>query len=326
MSIYVAYDNPLRPVDWKWQRAVAIYENIGAAASRRRDTPNGHAWIKRAKSFKTDIENARTDAMREQVAYNYRDIFWAHWIWASENPMKYSLEAHILARENNFEIGYRCGVAPDVVEAYEQLFFNVRERIHHRKYILNVVIGVAAHRGLSEREYDLLWKLYAYNLGSHVLDALEDKFANPMWCGTPDGVGAAIQDDAIGTLKLKAALAAKTVQVNSHTQLALLEQFTKFVEVERNTDSTGKAAEQILENIQAMMITIPFNVGGRDPRTGTIVDRGPLEPYETSSVELTFEETMRVSVRQPIANAATLRALAFPVTENTQIIEAEEKK
>lgn len=324
MSLHIAAYNPMRQVDWKWQRAVAIHEGSGMTTTRRRDTPQGHAWIQRAYRFKNDLENARTDAARETVADNHYDIFWAHWIWSSENPMKYSIEAHILAREDNFEIGFRCGAAPAVVEAYEQLFFNVREKLQHRKYIANVVMGPAVHRGLSEREFDLLWKLYGYNIGSHVLDALEDKFANPMWCGTPDGVGAAIQDDAISTLKLKSALAAKTVAVNGHTQLALLEQFTKFVEVERNTDSSGKAAEQILENIQAMMITLPFNVGGRDPRTGTIIDRGPLEPYEIGSIELTFEETMRVSVRQPIANAETLRALAFPVTESTQIIEAEE--
>lgn len=326
MSLHIAAHNPMRQVDWKWQRAVAIYEGVGPSATRRRDTPEGHAWIQRAKRFKDEYEAARTPLQQETVADNHFDIFWAHWIWTSENPMKYSLEAHILAREDNFEIGFRCGLAPDVVEAYEQLFFNVRDKLHHRKYIVNVVLGPAVHRGLSEREFDLLWKLYAYNIGPHVLDALEDKFANPIWCGTPDGVGAAIQDDAISTLKLKSALAAKTVSVNSHTQLALLEQFTKFVEVERNTDSSGKAAEQILENIQAMMITLPFNVGGRDPRTGTLIDRGPLEPYEQGSIELTFEETMRVSVRQPIANADTLRALSFPVTENTQLIEAETKK
>lgn len=176
-------------------------------------------------------------------------------------------------------------------------------------------LGEAVHRGLSDREYDLLWKLYGYGLGPCVLDALEDKFHNVMWCSTPDGVAAAIQDDAINSLKLKSAIAAKTIPVNQYTQIPLLEQFTKFVEVERSTDSHGKAQEQIMEHIHAMMVGLPLNVGGRDPKTNTWLDRGPLRDYEQGSIELTYEETMRVSVYQPIPNAETLKALAFPNPE-----------
>jgi hypothetical protein len=123
-------------------------------------------------------------------------------------------------------------------------------------------------------------------------------------------------DDAIATMKLKAALSAKTVPVNRGTQLALLDAFTKFVEVERNTESSGKAEAQILENIQAMLVGMPFNVDGRDPRTNRIVNRGPLEDYENGAIELTYEETMRVCVRQPIANAETLKLLAYPSPQN----------
>lgn len=227
----------------------------------------------------------------------------------------------MLARGDNHSIGYRCGVLPDIVETYEALFFNVREKIQHRSYILNCVLGPAIHRGLSEREFDLLWKLYGYFLGPYIVDALESKFSNPVWCGTPEAVGAAVLDDAIGTLKLKAAIAAKTVPVNQHTQLALMEQFTKFVEVERNTDSAGKAQEQILDHISAMMTTLPFNVGGRDPR-GATLPITQVTRFERTAIELTYEETMRLSVSQPIANTEVLELLKFPVTESTQVLEA----
>jgi len=269
------------------------------------------------------MESCQNDMDRVLLSERWPEIFWAHWAWSSEtNPQKFSIEAHILSRENDFEIGYRCGMPPEYVEAYEALFFNAREKLQHPQYVINCIIGPAIHRGISEREYDLLWKLYGYFLGPHVLMALESKFSNPSWCGTPDGVGASILDDAIGTLKLKAALAAKTVPVNQHTQLALMEQFTKFVEVERNTDSAGKAQEAILDHIQAMMTSLPFNIGGRDPRNNNLmIDRGPLEPFEQSAIELTYEETLRVSVRQPIANAETLKQLAFPVTQSTQFLE-----
>lgn len=325
MSLQIAAHNPFRQVDWKWQRAIGIWEGIAQPTTRRRDTPEGYAWISAALRFKREYETARTVMAKEVVAAKYPEIFWAHYIWSENGILKSSIEAHILARETNFEIGFRLGASPPVVEAYEQLFFNVRDKLQHRKYILHCVMGSAVQRGISEREHDLLWKLYAYNLGPHVLDMLEDKFASSAWCGTPEAVGAAIQDDAISTLKTKAAIAAKTVPVNQYTQLPLLDQFTKFIEIERNTDSQGKAQDQILENIQAMMVALPFNIGGRDPRNKGQVDRGLLQEYDAGSVELTYEETMRASVRLPIANAETLQALKFP-SPTTQLIDAGAKQ
>ena len=328
MSLHVAAANPFRPVDWKWQRAMGVIDGSQPRPTRKIDTPVGHSWIRKAVVFKSELDACRTEGAKHLLSVNRPDIFWAYWAWSSNvNPMKHSIEAHLLARESNFEVGFRCGVAPEVIEAYEHLFFNVREKLQHTKYVLNCVMGPSIHRGVSEREYDLLWKLYGLFLGPHMLDALENKFVNPAWCGTPDGVSACIQDDAIGTLKLKAALAAKTVPVTQHTQLALLETFTKFVEVERTTDSQGKAQDQMLEHISAMLTSLPFNIGGRDPRNNHVaIDAGPLAMFNNSAVELTYEETMRVSVRQPIANAETLLALSFPQTLKTEQITAEVTK
>lgn len=319
MSLQYSANNPFRPPDWRWRRAVALRDGQSPfRPSRRRDGPEGFRWINRALLFLREYNEVRTEVQRAQLAEHRPDIFWAHWIWnAQANPVRHLIEAHILARSTDYTIGHRCNTPPNVIDAYESLFFNVRDKLQHRSYILNCVMGPAIHRGLSEREYDLLWKLYGYFLGPCIVDALEGKFSNPTWCGTPSAVGAAVMDDAIGTLKLKAAIATKTVQVNQHTQLALMETFTKFVEIERSTDSAGKAQEQILDHISAMMTTLPFNVGGRPSRvTGAT---NPVDAFEKSAIELTYEETMRLSVRQPIAHQNILAALTFPVTQSTQL-------
>ena len=317
-SLTIAADNPFRPATWRWQRATEIQEGNGLPTTKRRDGLMGYKWITQALNFAREYADCHTDQQRNILAERRYDIFWAHWLWTETgHPQRHSVEAHILAREDDHAIGWKCGVAPSVIEAYEALFFNVREKMHHKQYILHCVIGPAIQNGISEREYDLLWKLYGYFLGPYILDSLESKFSNPTWCGTPEAVGAAILDDAIGTLKLKAALAAKTISVNQYTQLQLMEQFTKFVEVERNTDSAGKAQEQILDHISAMMTNLPFNVGGR----GDINPSSDVQQYETSAIELTYEETMRLSVKQPIANPEILKRLTFPVTQATQVLE-----
>ena len=319
MTLQHMASNPFRTPDWRWQRAIAIRDGIPGTppASRRRDGPVGFKWINKAVVFLREHAAASgSDMQRSLLAERRPDIFWARWARESQVNRKSVIEAQILARTDDHGIGYRCNMPPSVINAYESLFFNVREKLDHRSYILECVLGPSVHRGISEREHDILWKLYGYFLGPHIVDALEGKFANPMWCGTPTALGAAVMDDAISTLKMKAALAAKTVQVSPQTQLALMEAFTKFVEIERSTDSAGKAQEQVMDHIAAMMTTLPFNVGGRPSR---VTNLSPIDAFEKTAIELTYEETMRLSVRQPIAHHKILQTLAFPVTESTQL-------
>lgn len=320
MSIlnYLA-NSPLRTPDWRWHRAVASRNSEGVATTRRRDGTDGFAWINRAIKFGRRLDNCVNDQEKATLAMRDPAIFWAHWIWTNPSPLKHSVEARLLARQGDAEIGQRCNLSPESVNAYEAIFFNVRDKLQHTSYILNCAIGSALHRGITEREYDLLWKLYGYFIGPFMLDALESKFSKPVWCSTVDEVHAAVMDDAISTLKLKSLVAAKTVGVNQHTQLALLEQFTKFVEVERNSDARD-GDQQINENISAMFVAMPITVGERDPR-GTAIQNPTIQEFNRSAIELTYEETMRLSTSQTIANESILRKLEFPVTQATQRME-----
>ena len=164
-----------------------------------------------------------------------------------------------------------------------------------------------------EREYDILWKLYAYFYGPEMLQAVSHRFVNPTWVATQDTVATAVEADAISTLKLKAMLAAKTVPVNSQTQMGLIDAFTKFVEVERMSDSTHKAESQLMDHVVAMMQGLPFDVAGRDPRQGhKQVDRGLTARFRQTAVELTYQENLRGSTGQSLQAADELINLKFP--------------
>lgn len=312
-----ARSNPFRPADWRWQRAIGVLNRNQPNPTRRRDDAPGYKWIRDALRFKLAYDACGDNDLRKfDLAENYQAMFWAHWLWHQDNhPAKSALEAYILARQTDFEIGYIFGVPPQMVEAYEAVFFNVREKLNHREYILHCVLGPSIQRGLNESMYDLLWKLYGYFCGPHFLAGLVSKFPVPAWCQTPDNVSAAVQDDAISTLKLKAAMAAKMVPVNGHTQLALIEQFTKFVEVERSTETSGRAQDQVMEHIAVMMSNLPFFAGPNPPNA---VDNSPMAAYDQSGVELTYGEQMRVTVRLPIRNGEVLDKLTFPETLSTQ--------
>lgn len=314
MLLECSRDNPYRPPDWRWQRALGIVDETQPNPTRRYDGPVGFKWIRRAVTFRRAMRASPTDELKRRVANRFPDLFWAHYAWEEDtNPTKHQLEAYLLARAENWTIGFKCGMVPSQVEAYACLFYDVREKLDHPAYILHSVIGPALQKSLSDREFSALWKVYAYYYGPHVLDALASKMVNPAWCSSPDTVSNALQDDAIGTMKMKAALAAKTVPVSFNTQIDLLNIFTKFIEIERTTDSAGKAQDQMLEHITAMMVNLPFAIGNRNPREGDmIVAAGPMDRFDRAAVELSFEETMVVSSGQALPNADMLQQMQYP--------------
>lgn len=317
MIVDVSRDNPTRPPDWRWQRAMGIVDGTQPLPGRRFDGADGYNWIKRAVNFKSAMLDAGSDQLAiRRLASQTPDIFWAYRIWDSDRQlMRWDIEAQILARSNDCEIGFACGIAEEVVLAFEALFWNVREKLVHQRYILHCVMGEAVQRGLSDREYDLLWKLYGYFYGPHMLWTLTSKMVNPNWCASADTASSTLQDDAISTLKLKSALAAKLVPVNGTTQIDLLNTFTKFIEVERTTDTIGKAQGQILDHIQAMMVQMPIDIGGRDPYSAEMRPHTPLSHYRQTAVELSFPEMMSLAAGHVLPNGPALELLDFPSSE-----------
>ena len=307
-------DNPFRPPDWRWRRAVGIVDGTQPRASRRHDGPAGFKWIKRAVAFKQALARASTDLDKRRVALDYQDIFWAHWAWHDpNNATRHQLEAYILAREADWVIGFKCGMTVAQVKAYANVFFDVRDKLDHVAYVINTIIGPSIHRGFFGRDYSELWKLYGYFFGTHALEAVVNKMVSPMRCSSPETVGTAFQDDAISTMKMKAALAAKTVPINAQTQIDLLHIFTKFIEVERTTDSAGRSNDQLLEHIKAALGCLPFVIGGRNPRYGDIdVESSPVDAFDNCAAELSYEESMLLSSGQSLPNAEGLRQIQYP--------------
>lgn len=253
----VSAKNPMRPVNWRWQRAQSIFNRTGIAASRSYDTPIGFHWIKRAVACIRAMNLARDEAAMARVAEEYPDIYWAYWIYdAPSSQQRYSIEAHLLAEDTFKRIADLCGTSADVIEAYEALFFNVLSKLRNRLYITNCVFGASVSNGLAYREQDVLWKMYGYFLGPKVLDAVETQFISPTRCTNSDQVGDVLRDDAIGSLKLKTAMAARTAPVAGH-QFEILELFAKFVEIESSTGRTTTGQGALVNHIQLMINELP---------------------------------------------------------------------
>ena len=168
---------------------------------------------------------------------------------------------------NAITISLFTQVAPrSLSRFYEAVYFNIREKLKYKDYIVNTVFRESASRGLQDRECDLLWKMAGYFHGPRVLDALICGFASPTWVTRAEDVAACFQDLAVNTIKQKAAIAAFAVPIDSTTHMNLINSFVKFTDIERNSDSAGQASDQILKNIDAMLKALPFGVGST-PKT-----------------------------------------------------------
>ena len=306
--LHCLWNNPLRSPAWPWLRAVSIVSDGAPNVSANVDSRAGCRRVRPLLPFLRALQSVSSDRQKIELMSENPTLFWAHSIYAQPDaPAKWLIEARLLARESDMEIAARLGCTPDIIKCYHDTFFDVREKLDFRDYILHAVFGEAIYRGLHERQHDLLWKMFGYFGGPYVIDAVSSRLINATWANTPADAASFFQDAALNVMKHKAAVAAITVPINSETNLDLIGAFVKYVEIERTTESQGQAKDQIIDNIQKAMELIPFQVISEDrPLSGL------LEKYDNSAVELNTDELMTVAVGADLPYADMLLSMQFP--------------
>ena len=124
--------DPFRPVDWRWRRAVYLLENNPPVSPRRDD-----AWARAAVRFYQGLRQCQDEAARQGLARRLPAIFQAHALYAGPPSLaRWHLEARLLTPESFGQVAAKCRTTPEVVEAYESLFFCIRDRLHVEGYIV----------------------------------------------------------------------------------------------------------------------------------------------------------------------------------------------
>jgi hypothetical protein len=306
-------DNPFRTPQWRWERAGTVLEG-GPALSRKRDD----AATGRAVRFRRHLQGASSPADFALLCEADAGLYWAHRLWSRRDDdlgrmAAHAIEARTLALQEPAAIARRLRIPAEAVVAYEEIFFDCRQAAADRcdDWILFNVLGQAVYRGLRAREYDLLWKLYGYHYGEHVLDALIRMAIEPARPDDPAGVQAAFADDTKGVLRIRATVAARTLTINDFTALPLLEHYRGWVEMERQGELSGGAQAGIMNNIHVMMTSLPFSVGKKDD------SRVPgLPAYDEAAAELRGDELLVLAAGGEAPTLARMEALAFPPATN----------
>lgn len=226
--------SPFRPADWRFQRAL-LAANGTLPLSRKRDD----AWTIRATKFLRALNQCSDEFDQWHLEETDPDIFWARTVYlASEDvarPVRYTIEALILAGAPFADIAKRSGVELGVIEAFEAVFFAVNDAIQngHVDWILNQAIGPAIRRGLNAREYDLLWKLIALKGGPFAVYRMLEVYDAPAAPTERSAADNYLHDVFRSWLTSNAVLAQATMQINGFTQLDLTKEYREWCTVEK---------------------------------------------------------------------------------------------
>ena len=282
-------------------------------------------WVARAAKFIREQESCNTELDLAYLSERNPTIFWAYDIWYTRddagNPVRSEVEARLLADDQVENIARRVATEVEIIEAYERLFFNVRERLADRGYLMHCVLGPAVHLGFQAGDYDLVWKLFALLGGPLAVDLMIDQSVGHARPDRASDLKYFVADVAQNDLRRVAMLALKTLRINNFNAMEIIDKFLKLVELERTGGAGGGiATEAVKQNVHAMLVSLPFTVGRRLAHA----DATPLDRYDDLPAELRYEEVMAASAGQEVPAQDMLKLLAFPSRNGNQTMEGAE--
>lgn len=173
-------DNRLRPPNWRWELVLHLNDSYDS------NTVNDQL-VNDAISFCKKINLATSVNEIVSIQRYYPDIYnsWTIFTHEEYERLKSELEAMLLTELSFEEVGKKLNLESSVVEKYHDLFFDVKDRLDNKAFILNSIFSMTS--SLDVLPIDKYWKLIAYFYG---FEKLEKVIYNGP--GVPDNLG----DDA----------------------------------------------------------------------------------------------------------------------------------
>jgi hypothetical protein len=298
--------NPFRPVNWRWERARLMRENKLRNTKRCSDP-----WVRSACDFQKGLTKCKDDIDRYMLMEQFPDIYGAYLMYQrgeeqEKHPMRFVVEARLLAAQTLDEIARLLGVPNTVIDAYTKLFFDVSEKLENTDYVMTCIIGPSVHAGLSDRDYDLLWKLFGYIYGPIALDAFIHMTSKRYRAIDPNQIDALLAEDARSSLQRKVAVVARTYTINPFSQTELLNIYSRFVELEKDSGG-GSSRDVILQSVEVMMAKLPFKAGEENIRQTKAMNK-----YDATSIELHTNELMSVAMDGDVEDSDAFTDIKFP--------------
>jgi hypothetical protein len=168
--------SPMRRPHWRLCRALELLRR------RRRPIWPGRADDHPIRAYRLlllGLTNAGEDIEeQENVIREYPDVCQAHFFYYTPDfTTRQEIEARLLTQESYAEIGRRFATTPKTIEYYEQIFFNVRDRLKLSSWVSKIIRnGLRDEQqwgcslATAQRGYTL--RLFGYAGGPLALDAI----------------------------------------------------------------------------------------------------------------------------------------------------------
>jgi hypothetical protein len=225
-----------------------------------------------AKRYQAALLRSRDEADRRRLERKMPDVAAAVAIVEGEPTRRWAVEARLLGGEPIEAIARKTALTPGAVSAFETLFFNVRDRLENRGYLLHFAVGL--YPMPREPDPGLAWRLFGLIGGPVVLDALIDGDYGP-----PDRPE---DERALDELRLKLAVAIKLLPIDATTAPKLVRLYMWLRQAELAAEGARRAAVDIMPNIRTMLEGLPrgqpdgrtwaASVGGEWPARGPSTD------------------------------------------------------
>lgn len=158
--------NPVRSVDWRWQRAMQLTE-----ASKRRDSVQDDHETLTAVEYIKASNRCRTNEDQAHLTVQMPATALARAINIGKSAQRIEIQSRFLAGQAPAEIADLLGLSLAAVDMYEALFYNVRDRLEAECYIFGAAIGWRALRPSHDgMDAETILKMVGYFGGPHVLD------------------------------------------------------------------------------------------------------------------------------------------------------------
>lgn len=302
-SRYLHYQqyNPRRSPRWRYERALALVNKSqgggdDAVISRLR------RFIRLWDAKMTNLDG-QDDIDNANAALFYADapLFQAYDTYMAgterQEFSRYALEGRILAGQTDAEIAACLELLPEAVTMYEYCFFNVRERMRSKDYIVGQVIGPAIVINDSSLSPDFSAKFFGYFGGPFVLDAVLYAFDQQMVAPVShDGSLQFFDEHCMRQVRRRIAEAAGVMNINRFNVAQLLEIHAKVISDAKKASGDGGATTEYTNNVKVFLQGLPFTCGSVK---ATELANSDIGPYLGHNLELRADEVLAIEDGKP---------------------------
>jgi len=161
-QLKLARHNPLRALDWRFRLAEQLI-----ASDRQVQVKQTEAELKAAVTLTQLLAAENSDS---RLPFPEDSALEAHGIFQIGGPRSWEMQAWLLTGAEDDEIADRMHIPPATIAAYENLFFNVRDRLSARDWIAHTAIRMFRSQVWTPEICGAVWRRYAYYWGRQGLE------------------------------------------------------------------------------------------------------------------------------------------------------------